>query len=137
MLIGELAQKTKLSRHTIRFYEKLGLIEVPQKSRRENNYKEYPEDVLRQIEAIQQIKAKGFTLKEAKGIIHLITTGTLDPERGRKYILHKIALIDKEIRQLQQAKKNLEEMADACGSDSCSVNQILKGKSKLAKVIGA
>lgn len=132
MLIGELSEKSKLSRHTIRFYEKLGLIEVPRKSRRENNYKEYPEDVLRQIEAIQQIKAQGFTLKEAKGIIHLISTGTLDPERGRKYILHKISLVDKQIRQLQQVRKNLEGMADACGSDSCSVNQILKGKSRLS-----
>lgn len=132
MLIGELSEKSKLSRHTIRFYEKLGLIEVPRQSRRENNYKEYPDDVLRQIEAIQQIKAKGFTLKEAKGIIHLISSGTLDPERGRKYILHKISLIDKQIRQLQQVRKNLEEMADACGSDDCSVNQILKGKSRLS-----
>jgi MerR family copper efflux transcriptional regulator len=132
MLIGELSQKTNLSRHTIRFYEKLGLIEVPQKSRRENNYKEYPEEVLRQIEAIQQIKAKGFTLKEAKGIIHLISTGTLDAERGRKYIHHKISLVDKQIRQLEQVKKNLLEMADACGSENCAVNQILHGKTKLS-----
>jgi DNA-binding transcriptional MerR regulator len=127
MLIGELSQKTKLSRHTIRFYEKLGLIEVPEKSRRDNNYKEYPEDVLRKIAAIQEIKSQGFTLKEAKGIIHLISTGTLDNERGRKYILHKVSLIDKQIQQLQRIKKNLVKMADDCGSPDCPVNEILHG----------
>ena len=128
MLIGELSQKSKLSRHTIRFYEKIGLIAVPGKARRGNNYKEYPEDVLRQIAAIQEIKAKGFTLKEAKGIIHLISTGTLDADRGRKYIHHKIKLVEKQILQLQHVKKNLLEMADACGSEDCFVNEILTGK---------
>jgi MerR family Zn(II)-responsive transcriptional regulator of zntA len=128
MLIGELAQKTNLSRHTIRFYEKMGLIEVPQKSRRENNYKEYPEDVLRQIAAIQEIKARGFTLREAKGIIHLVSTGTLDGERGRKYIQYKIQMIEKQIEQLQQVRNNLLEAVELCGTPDCEVNMILSGK---------
>jgi DNA-binding transcriptional MerR regulator len=127
MLIGELSQKTKLSRHTIRFYEKLGLIEVPGDSRRDNNYKEYPDDVLRKIAAIQEIKSRGFTLREAKGILKLITTGTLDVERSRKYILNKVALVDKQIRQLEQMKANLLDLADACGSNDCPVNEILNG----------
>jgi DNA-binding transcriptional MerR regulator len=128
MLIGELSQRTNVSRHTIRFYEKMGLIEVPEKSRRDNNYKEYPEDVLRQITAIQQIKSKGFTLKEAKGIIHLISSGTLDCERGKKYIRYKIGLIEKQIEQLQQVKNNLIEMEELCGTDNCEVNKLLSGK---------
>lgn len=127
MLIGELSQKTKLSRHTIRFYEKLGLIEVPEASRRDNNYKEYPDDVLRKIAAIQEIKSRGFTLKEAKSILHLITSGTLDVARSRKYILNKVALVDKQIGQLEQMKANLMELADLCGSNYCPVNDILNG----------
>jgi DNA-binding transcriptional MerR regulator len=128
MLIGELSQKTNLSRHTIRFYEKLGLIEVPEKSRRDNNYKEYPEEVLRQIAAIQQIKSKGFTLKEAKGIINLVTSGTLDLARGRKYIYHKVKLVEKQIEQLQRIRKGLLEMADSCGSPECEMHRILTGE---------
>jgi DNA-binding transcriptional MerR regulator len=128
MLIGELAKKTRLSRHTIRFYEKMGLIEVPDKQRRDNNYKEYTEETLRQIEAIQQIKQQGFTLKEAKGILYLLKTNTLDAERGRKYIHHKIRLIEKQIEQLNQAKVSLLEAFESCGSPDCSVVKILNGK---------
>jgi DNA-binding transcriptional MerR regulator len=127
MLIGELSQKTKLSRHTIRFYEKLGLIEVPDAARRDNNYKEYPEAVLRKIAAIQEIKSRGFTLKEAKAILNLITSGTLDIERSRKYIRNKVSTIDKQIRQLEQMRMNLIELAEACGSNDCPVNEILNG----------
>ena len=127
MLIGELSQKTKLSRHTIRFYEKLGLIEVPDDSRRGNNYKEYPDDVLRKIAAIQEIKSRGFTLKEAKRILELITSGTLDADRSRKYMLNKITLIDKQIRQLEEMRENLSELIEICGSSYCPINEILNG----------
>ncbi len=132
MLIGELAQKTRLSRHTIRFYEKMGLIQVSDDSRRDNNYKEYPEDTLRQIEAIRQIKSQGFTLREAKGILHLVKTDTLDAERGRKYIRHKIRLIERQIEELNQAKRGLLEAFDKCGSADCDVVQILSGKKAIA-----
>jgi DNA-binding transcriptional MerR regulator len=37
MLIGELSKQTGLSRDTIRFYEKQGLIAVGRKERRFNN----------------------------------------------------------------------------------------------------
>jgi len=126
MLIGELAQKTNLSRHTIRFYEKMGLINVPEKSRRDNNYKEYPEEALRRINAIQLIKSQGFTLKEARGIINLIQSGTLDPERGRNYILKKVKGIEKQIEELLHARRNLLIMADKCGTDDCDVDRMLK-----------
>jgi DNA-binding transcriptional MerR regulator len=41
MLIGKLVKETGLSKDTIRFYEKHGLISVNRKERRSNNYKEY------------------------------------------------------------------------------------------------
>jgi DNA-binding transcriptional MerR regulator len=131
MLIGELSKKTKLSRHTIRFYEKLGLIAVPQTSRRGNNYKEYPDDTLRRIEAIQEIKSKGFTLKEAKGILTLAAAGTLDQERGRRYILKKVKNIEKQIEQLEEVKQSLMAWARQCETDECDVRRILEGKPKL------
>ena len=46
MLIGELSQRTNLSRDTIRFYEKQGIISVSRKERRDNNYKEYSDYML-------------------------------------------------------------------------------------------
>ncbi len=126
MLIGEIAEKSDLSRHTIRFYEKLGLIQVPRKSRRENNYKEYPEDTLARLQAIKQLKAIGFTLKETKSIIHLTELGMLDPERGKNYIYKKIKLIQQKIETLTTIKNKLMQVAEACGSEGCEVNKILE-----------
>ena len=128
MLIGELSQKTNLSRHTIRFYEKLGLIEVPEESRRKNNYKEYPEETLSRINAIKEITAKGFTLKEARGIITLVNAGTLDAERGRKYLTRKLKMVEQQIDDLLRTKQNLEHMIAECGTEMCEVAKLVNGK---------
>lgn len=128
MLIGELAQKTNLSRHTIRFYEKLGLIQVPEKSRRKNNYKEYPEETLSRITAIKEITARGFTLKEARGIITLINDGTLDPQRAKKYLVKKLKFVQKQMDDLARTKNNLLIMIDQCDTGACDVTRLVREK---------
>lgn len=128
MLIGELVQKTNLSRHTIRFYEKLGLIQVPEKSRRKNNYKEYPEETLSRITAIKEITARGFTLKEARGIITLVNDGTLDPQRAKKYLVKKLKLIQKQMDDLARTKNNLLIMIDQCDTGACDVTRLVRTK---------
>ena len=76
MLIGELAAKSGLSRDTIRFYEKQGLISVSWKERRDNNYKEYSDEVLETLLTIKRVKSFGFTLNEAADLIG--TEGRID-----------------------------------------------------------
>ncbi|MDR3715349.1 MAG: MerR family transcriptional regulator [Puia sp.] len=72
MLIGELVLKSGLSRDTIRFYEKQGLIKIGCKQRRNNNYKEYSEEVLKRLHTIKRMKNFGFTLNEAAGLLDMI-----------------------------------------------------------------
>src|SRR3546814_17661555 len=58
MLIGELSEKTGFSRDTIRFFEKQGLIQLDRKQRRDNNYKEYPEEVLNRLRSEERRDGK-------------------------------------------------------------------------------
>ena len=51
MRIAELEQRTGVSRHTLRYYEKQGLlIEV---GRRDNNYRDYPEQAVQLLGRMQ------------------------------------------------------------------------------------
>lgn len=72
MLIGELSAKTGLSRDTIRFYEKQGLIKVSRGQRRDNNYKEYPEEVVDRLLTVKRLKGLGFTLNESGDLLAMI-----------------------------------------------------------------
>ena len=71
MLIGELVERSGLTKDTIRFYEKKGLITLEKKSRRENNYKEYSEQVLEKLMLIRRLKKMGFTLHEIDTFLDL------------------------------------------------------------------
>ena len=70
MLINELSKKTGISVHTIRFYEKSGLIEGKRdESVHSNNYFHYDEVTVEKLEFISDAKSVGFTIKE---IAHLM-----------------------------------------------------------------
>ena len=126
MLIGELAKKSGFTRDTIRFYEKIGLIELDKGSRLENNYKDYSQQVLRRLEVIKKIKDMGFTLVEIKAMIDLHESGLLEQERGKNYVEKKIQRIDQKIEELNNIRSILEDIVNA-PKGACQIKDILEG----------
>ncbi|HVX00133.1 MAG TPA: MerR family transcriptional regulator [Candidatus Babeliaceae bacterium] len=118
MLIGELSIKTGLSRDTIRFYEKEGLISVGRKQRRDNNYKEYDETVLQRLHLIKRIKNFGFTLHEAADLLSLIAVNAATCDEVRSHTTKKIAVIDSKVADLLQLREQLNSNMKTC-RDSC------------------
>ena len=64
MQIGQLCRTTGMTKDTIRFYEKIGLL--PPVKRKPNGYKDYPESIIEQIKLLKHAKELGFTLNEIK-----------------------------------------------------------------------
>jgi MerR family transcriptional regulator, copper efflux regulator len=107
MLINELAQKTGLTSHTIRFYEKQGLLAERYIQRSENNYRHYSEEVIERITVIKTLHAAGFTLSEIKNIIEKWDVGTLTPRDGSNLLQQKMDEIDTRIEEFKQIKVTL------------------------------
>ena len=74
MLIGELMKRSGLTKDAIRFYERRGLINLDKRQRRQNNYKEYSEQVLERLLLIKTIKEFGFTINEIDELFALWET---------------------------------------------------------------
>lgn len=118
MLIGELVQRSGLTRDAIRFYERKGLIILDRRHRRDNNYKEYPEYVLERLILIRTVKEFGFTIKEIKSMFdqwnenHRLCSmeDTID---------EKVAQIDGHIRRLTELRHRLVLSADKCKAGDC------------------
>lgn len=117
MQIGEMAQATGLSRDTLRFYEKRGLLRA---RRGANGYRDYPPeaaDWLRYLRTAQQL---GFTLAEIEADMPLLA-GAGDPamaELLRAALARKLADIDARIAGLNQLRgelaRRMEAQAQAC-----------------------
>jgi DNA-binding transcriptional MerR regulator len=123
MLIGELSKKTGFSNDTIRFYEKKGLIRVGKKDRRENRYKEYPEEALRRLELIRDIKEFGFTLEEIRELIFMSENYDNICEGMPEKVLDKINIIEEKIRLLNTFKSRLQNILLQCNGN-CRIEDL-------------
>lgn len=107
MLIGELSKHLQLSRDTIRFYEKLDLI---QPLVRDNGYKDYSEEDIQQLRLIQEAKNLGFTLTEIKQILDLINIADIPADQFQDILLGKLQIIKEKIAQLQSIQSLLNNL---------------------------
>ena len=114
MLIGEVSRITGLSRDTIRFYEKQGLIQVRRKDTRFNNYKEYSPEQVQKLLLIRRLKGFGFTLNEAAEYLELIDENLASCNTVSDKISLKVNLIDKKIEELRQIRSLLTQGVEEC-----------------------
>ena len=119
MLIGELAAKSGLSRDTIRFYEKQGLVSVSRKERRDNNYKEYSDEVLETLLTVKRVKSFGFTLNEAADLVGMIAAKKATCDNVSEMIDAKVELLDAKILDLLSLRNQLVNGVKKC-KDCCT-----------------
>lgn len=67
MRIGELAKRANVSTSRIRFYEKIGLLQMV--TRETNGYRRYPEEALVLLQLITNGQRAGFSLDELKALL--------------------------------------------------------------------
>lgn len=117
MNIGKVAQITGLSRDTLRYYEKFGLIEMSKKSRSENNYRQYNASTVEKLLLIVQLKNLGFTLNEIKDLNRRHELEILHCDGVGLLVKNKIQKIEQQINALQNTKKKLLNAAAACSGN--------------------
>ncbi|WP_327437774.1 MerR family transcriptional regulator [Pseudomonas donghuensis] len=106
MRIGELEARSGASRHTLRYYEQIGLIS-PQ--RRTNNYRVYTTQTLQDLDFIQRAQSMGFSLGEIGEILDAQRNKLIDCAAGAKLIEKKMAEIKQKIVSLQSIYRYLDE----------------------------
>jgi len=125
MLIGELIERSGLTKDTIRFYEKKGLITLDGKSRRDNNYKEYSEQVLEKLTLIRKLKDLGFTLNEIDTFLELWHDEDASCKNLKYTLENKILLINEQLLKLAELKNRLTYSVIKCDNDDCEFEKTI------------
>ena len=102
MRIGELEQHSGASRHTLRYYESVGLISA---QRQGNNYRDYSAQTVKDLSFIQQAQGMGFSLAEIGEILQAQRNQQLDCAQGAQ-------LVSKKLREVEQKITDLEHLRD-------------------------
>lgn len=104
MQIGEIADATGLSRDTLRFYEKRGLLRA---RRSANGYRDYPPEAVEWLRYLRLAQSLGFTLAEIEADLPLLAAPDASAGQLRVALEHKLADIDQRIDGLQSLRGEL------------------------------
>ena len=120
MLINELSKKTGLSTHTIRFYEKSGLIEGKQNEAvKSNNYFHYDEVTVEKLEFISDAKSVGFTIREIGQMIDTWYNQKYTKEQKLEILDDKLISLEQKMKEIKEMKKQIIEFKDDVLNDRC------------------
>lgn len=129
LTIGQLAEAANVNVETIRYYQRVGLIDEPPKPH--TGFRSYSPDVAERIHFIKRAQQLGFTLDEIRELLEL-GEGHCADVRARAEI--KRDQIDAQIRDLRALRKTLDRLIGACGSGkeapACPIVETLTGRRK-------
>ena len=129
MKIGELEARSGASRHTLRYYEQIGLISA---LRGTNNYRVYTAQTLQDLVFIQRAQSMGFSLGEIGEILDAQRNKLIDCADGAKLIEKKMAEIRQKIADLKSIYRYLDEERanlEASAARQLELQQLAKASS--------
>jgi MerR family transcriptional regulator, copper efflux regulator len=122
MKINELAKKTGLTAPTIRFYEKMGLLDGRHVRRGENNYRDYCDEAVEQLLIIKEVQAAGFTLAEFKELNDVCDAGEQVAQKAAIFLRRKIDEVSEKIAELEHVQIYLtDKLTEILSEENISV----------------
>jgi MerR family transcriptional regulator, copper efflux regulator len=120
MLINELSKRTGITAHTIRFYEKSGLIKGKRdESVKSNKYFHYDEETVEKLELVRDAKSVGFTISEIGQLMDAWYNNKMTVSEKLAVLDEKLLSIDERIKQLKQMKKMISQFKKDVIEDDC------------------
>ncbi len=108
MKISEVAKRAGISIDTVRYYEKMGLIDQTHYVRRANNYRDYAESVLTRLELIKQGQTAGFTLAEIAMAATAWEANAIPASSKIEFFTQKLTEIDAQIERLNRIRAYIQ-----------------------------
>jgi len=109
MRSGQLAHLTAVSTDTLRHYERLGLLPLPQRTA--GNYREYSPASRQRVELIQRALTIGFSLSELRSILAVRDKGGAPCRRVRESLNSKIVQVGRQIENLTLLRVELVRLS--------------------------
>jgi Hg(II)-responsive transcriptional regulator len=130
LTISQVAKASNVNVETVRYYERRGLIDEPPRS--ESGYRHFPEEVIDRIQFIKRTQDLGFTLEEIKKLLSASNNEDFHSEEIYNFAIDKIQEIGAKIRDLNQVRKLLEDLAAKCprsgvSKDECPIIKKFEG----------
>ncbi|MCK7401481.1 MerR family transcriptional regulator [Enterobacter asburiae] len=115
MRIGELCAKTGLSKETVRYYERQGLLDNIPQPNRSNNYKVYSSVDLQRLNMIKHAKMLGFTLTEIAEVLAVWVDDKFTAEQKQASLRRKLQQLEEKEAALIELRARLKNALNKVG----------------------
>jgi len=128
LTIGKLAAAAGVNIETVRYYQRLGLLDEPERPR--TGYRRYSQQQAKRLHFIKRAQGLGFTLSEVGGLLKLDTACLCADTRA--LAARKLALIEQRMADLAAIREALTALIQQCdagdGRDNCPIIDVLAGE---------
>ena len=126
--ISQLAKSADIPTTTVRYYERIGLVEPEDRSH--GNYRLYSDESLRKVKFIRAAQAIGFTLDDVKALLSDDSGGTPQCGNVQGLIEDRLTDIEERLKDLRHVRRVLKLALEKCQkqkkSDCCHVVEGLR-----------
>lgn len=122
MRIGEVALAAGVAVHTLRYYERIGLLPPPERS--ESGYRDYHPDVVDTVLFIVRAKQYGFALAEVQRLLELRKQPRSSCTEVHQIASARMREIDSQLQELAGARAALEALIDSCEGNKASCEML-------------
>jgi DNA-binding transcriptional MerR regulator len=131
--IAEVAERTGLTAHTLRYYERAGLLDPPERG--SNGHRRYSERDLGMLGILTRLKATGMSIQEMRRYAELCRTGedSYDERRvlleaHRQQVLDRIAALQVDLEHIERKIKIYAEGGRAAAGPATTDAGIPRGR---------
>ncbi len=128
--IGQIAAELEISAHTLRYYEKIGLLtNVPKDA---SGRRQYDKNTISQIRFIRRAQRMQFSLEEIKQLLRLDSSALLPKPEVQSLVKAKLQKIDEGLNELVVLKNDLTDLLNRCTSsethEKCPILEGMKSE---------
>ena len=127
MNIGEVSERSGLPAKTIRYYEEIGLINIP---RDPNGYRRFGDGELEHLSFLARARGLGFSIEDCRALLGLYRNAERASSEVKAIATRHLEAIEAKIHDLTSMRESLADMVESCAGDHQPHCSILDGLSK-------
>jgi len=110
--IGALSERTGVNIETIRYYERIGVMPVPERT--PGGFRTYGEAHLKRLSFIRRGRELGFSLADLRALLRLVDGHAYTCAQVRAMTLQHVAETRRKIADLRRLERVMSDMAAKC-----------------------
>lgn len=127
LAIGELARRTTTKVETIRYYERIGLLTAPPRTK--GNYRAYGPAHLNRLSFIRRSRDLGFSLDQVRALLSLADERDRSCEAVDAIAKEHLGEVNRKIADLHALRRELDSMITQCQCGTIAQCRIIESLS--------